>query len=114
MAPRHLPRGASRAPGDARRGETVVTWQRGGPAKCGGDRARAARLMDACPDGEAFRGEAIGLLRRAVGFDGWCWARVDPHTRLPAHGSLAEDVGADAMLPRLFRAVCRRDRPSPA
>jgi hypothetical protein len=49
-----------------------------------------ARLMRGGPDGEAFRQEAIGLLRRAVGFDGWCWARLDPRTRLPAHGSLAE------------------------
>jgi hypothetical protein len=29
-----------------------------------------ARLMRDCPDGEAFRQEAIGLLRRAVGVDG--------------------------------------------
>ncbi len=63
-----------------------------------------ARLMRACPDGEAFRGEAIGLLRRAVGFDGWCWARLDPASLLPAHGSLAEHTGAEAILPRLFRA----------
>jgi DNA-binding CsgD family transcriptional regulator len=62
------------------------------------------RLMRGCPDGEAFRGEAIGLLRRAVGFDGWCWARLDAWSRLPAHGSLAEHTGAEAILPRLFRA----------
>lgn len=62
------------------------------------------RLMRACPDGEAFRQEAIGLLRRAVGFDGWCWARLDPRSRLPAHGSLAEHTGAEAIVPRLFRA----------
>jgi DNA-binding CsgD family transcriptional regulator len=61
------------------------------------------RLMRACPDGEAFRQEAIGLLRRAVGFDGWCWARLDARHRLPAHGSLADATGAEAILPRLFR-----------
>jgi DNA-binding CsgD family transcriptional regulator len=61
------------------------------------------RLMRACPDGEAFRQEAIGLLRQAVGFDGWCWARVDPRNRLPAPGSLAEGTGAEAILPRMFR-----------
>lgn len=65
------------------------------------------RLMRACPDGEAFRGEAIGLLRRAVGFDGWCWARLDPQNRLPAHGSMAEHTDAEAILPRLFRALRR-------
>jgi DNA-binding CsgD family transcriptional regulator len=62
------------------------------------------RLMRACPDGEAFRQEAIGLLRQAVGFDGWCWARIDPRSVLPAHGSLADGTGAEAILPRLFRA----------
>ena len=62
-----------------------------------------ARLMRGCPDGEAFRQEAIGLLRRAVGFDGWCWARVDARNRLPAHGSAADGVGAEAIFPRLFR-----------
>ncbi len=61
------------------------------------------RLMRGCPDGEAFRQEAIGLLRRAVGFDGWCWARLDARSRLPAHGSLADSTGAEAILPRRFR-----------
>jgi len=63
-----------------------------------------ARLTRGSPDSEAFRQEAIGLLRRAVGFDGWCWARLDPRIRLPAHGSLAEHTGAEAILARLFRA----------
>lgn len=63
-----------------------------------------ARLMRAFPDGEAFRLEAISLLQRAVGFDGWCWARVDPRCRLPAHGSLAEHTGAEAIAARMFRA----------
>lgn len=61
------------------------------------------RLMRGCPDGEAFRQEAIGLLRRAVGFDGWCWARLDTRSRLPAHGSLADGTGAEAIMPRMFR-----------
>ena len=29
-------------------------------------------------------------MRRAVGFDGWCWARLDLRCQLPAHGWLAE------------------------
>lgn len=63
-----------------------------------------ARLMRACPDGEEFRLETISLLQRAVGFDGWCWARLDPRCRLPAHGSLAEGTGAGTIVARMFRA----------
>ena len=60
--------------------------------------------MRGSPDGEEFRREAISLLRAAVGFDGWCWSRIDARTRLPAHGSVADGTGAEVIVQRLFQA----------
>lgn len=51
-----------------------------------GDRARSAltRLAGAAGlDNDAFRYEAVAILRQAVGFDWWCWPLLDPGTRLP-------------------------------
>jgi DNA-binding CsgD family transcriptional regulator len=57
------------------------------------DRARAdlARLTEARLDNDGFRWEAAAVLRRAVGFDGWCWLLTDPGARLPTR-DLGENV----------------------
>ena len=54
-------------------------------ARTAGDRARSAltRLAGAELDNDAFRCEAVAILRQAVGFDWWCWPLLDPGTRLP-------------------------------
>jgi GAF domain-containing protein len=43
-------------------------------------------------DNDGFRWEAAAVLRRAVGFDGWCWLLADPEARLPTR-----DLGENAV-----------------
>lgn len=50
-----------------------------------GVRSALARLSDADLDPTVYRHEALTLLRRAVGFDAWCWTLVDPGSGLPTH-----------------------------
>ena len=41
------------------------------------------RLARARMDNDVFRWEAAEVLRRAVGFDTWCWVLLDPDTGMP-------------------------------
>jgi hypothetical protein len=44
------------------------------------NRARAAlvSLAEGEPDSDSFRHEAIAILHRAIGVDGWGWLMTDP------------------------------------
>ena len=70
------------------------------------DRARAAlvSLAGGTPDSESFRHEAIAILHRAIGVDGWGWLLTDPGARLPVHVS-GENRVVDQALRRYFRMV---------
>ena len=46
-------------------------------------RSTLARLARARMDNDAFRWEAAEVLRRAIGFDTWCWVLLDPAGGLP-------------------------------
>lgn len=67
------------------------------------DRARTAiaKLAGGEPDGDAFRHEAVALLHKAIGVDGWGWLDTDPGAGLPVH-DYGENVVADRALRRLF------------
>ena len=69
------------------------------------DRARAdlARLATARLDNDGFRWEAAAVLRRAIGFDGWCWLLADPDARLPTR-----DLGEDVIARQSVRRFSRR------
>lgn len=66
------------------------------------DRARSAltRLARAELDNDSFRYEAAAILRRAVGFDGWCWLLADPAAQLLTR-ELGEDMVVDKGDPQL-------------
>ena len=68
------------------------------------DRARSelTRLAAARLDNDEFRQEAAALLRRAVGFDGWCWMLTDPAARLPIRG-----IGENLIVNRDIRRFTR-------
>jgi DNA-binding CsgD family transcriptional regulator len=63
------------------------------------DRARGnlTRLTKARLDNDGFRWEASAILRRAVGFDGWCWLLADPGTRLPTRDLGENMVGGQSV-----------------
>jgi DNA-binding CsgD family transcriptional regulator len=65
-------------------------------ARC---RERIEALADATTDLDSVRREAIGELRRAIGFDRWCVLLVDPDTLLMSRGIGHNDWARD--LPRL-------------
>ncbi len=48
-------------------------------------RARSSleRLVQSPLDTDSLRREAVEILRGAIGFDWWCWALIDPGSRLP-------------------------------
>jgi hypothetical protein len=70
------------------------------------DRARAAlvSLAGGTPDSVSFRHEAIAILHRAIGVDGWGWLLTDPGARLPVHVS-GENRVVDQALRRFFRML---------
>ena len=70
------------------------------------DRAREAlvSLAGGTPDSDSFRHEAIAILRRAIGVDGWGWLLTDPGARLPVHVS-GENRVVDQALRRFFRML---------
>jgi hypothetical protein len=45
-------------------------------------RTTLGRLARARMDNDVFRWEAAEVLRRAIGFDTWCWVLLDPATGL--------------------------------
>lgn len=69
------------------------------------DRARRdlARLAAARLDNDGFRWEAAAVLRRVIGFDGWCWLLADPGARLPTR-----DLGENAIAGQSIRRFSRR------
>lgn len=68
------------------------------------DRARSAltRLARAELDNDSFRYEAAAILRRAVGFDGWCWLLADPAAQL-----LTRELGEDMVVDKAIRSFLR-------
>jgi DNA-binding CsgD family transcriptional regulator len=72
----------------------------------GRDRARTAlvSLAGGTPDSDSFRHEAIAILHRAIGVDGWGWLLTDPGARLPVHVS-GENRVVDQALRRFFRML---------
>jgi DNA-binding CsgD family transcriptional regulator len=69
------------------------------------DRARRdlARLASARLDNDGFRWEAAAILRRVIGFDGWCWLLADPGARLPTR-----DLGENEIAGQSIRRFSRR------
>ena len=65
-------------------------------------RSELARLAAARMNDDEFRWEAAAVLRRAVGFDGWCMLLTDPGARLPTR-----DIGevVDLGIRRLARRL---------
>jgi DNA-binding CsgD family transcriptional regulator len=62
-----------------------------------------ARLAAARLDNDGFRWNAAAILRRAIGFDGWCWMLTDPWTGLPTR-----DIGEDVIVDQAIRGFVRR------
>jgi DNA-binding CsgD family transcriptional regulator len=56
-------------------------------------RERLDLLSDSNLDCESLRREAIGYLRRTIGFDRWCWPLADPQTLVPLSGAAEHDYG---------------------
>jgi hypothetical protein len=50
------------------------------------------RLARARMDNDVFRWEAAEVLRRAIGFDTWCWVLLDPATGLPTRYTATNPV----------------------
>jgi DNA-binding CsgD family transcriptional regulator len=66
-------------------------------ARC---RERLEALSASALDCESIRREAIGDLRRVIGFDRWCWPLADPETLLPLDALAEHDFGPG--VPRLL------------
>jgi DNA-binding CsgD family transcriptional regulator len=62
-------------------------------------RERLEKLADGGVDSDEARREAIGALRRAVGFERWCWPLTDPGSALSTGGIAEFDLWAE--LPRI-------------
>jgi DNA-binding CsgD family transcriptional regulator len=56
-------------------------------------RERLDLLSESNLDCESLRREAIGYLRRTIGFDRWCWPLADPETLLPCSGLAEHNYG---------------------
>lgn len=70
----------------------------------GRERARTAltSLARTEMDNDVFRQEAVGVLRRAIGFDGWDWTLIDPGAKLPTR-----DLGESVIPAGAMRRFCR-------
>jgi DNA-binding CsgD family transcriptional regulator len=66
-------------------------------------RRELARLAMARLDNDEFRWMAASTLRRAIGFDGWCWLLADPGARLPTR-----DLGENILAGQSIRRFSRR------
>jgi hypothetical protein len=69
------------------------------------------RLARARMDNDAFWWEAAEVLRRAIGFDTWCWGLLDPATGLPTRYTLTNPV-LDQDLRRFFQLDLQSRRPA--
>lgn len=56
-------------------------------------RERLHELAASTLDTDSLRHEAVALLRRAIGFDRWCWPLADPETLIPLSGLAVHDYG---------------------
>src|ERR687888_654600 len=56
-------------------------------------RERLDSLSSSTLDHESFRREAIACLRRAVGFDRWCWPLADPESLVTSSGLAEHNYG---------------------
>jgi len=63
-------------------------------------RERLERLAGSALDRESVQLEAIGDLRRVIGFDRWCWPLADPRTLIPLSGLAEHDYGPN--VPRVL------------
>jgi DNA-binding CsgD family transcriptional regulator len=63
-------------------------------------RGRLERLAGSSLDRESVQLEAIGDLRRVIGFGRWCWALADPRTLIPLGGLAEHDYGPN--VPRVL------------
>ena len=72
----------------------------------GRDRAREAlvSLAGSEQDSDSFRHEAIAVLHRATGVDGWGWLLTDPGAGVPTH-DFGENLVVDRALRRFFRML---------
>ncbi|WP_159081657.1 helix-turn-helix transcriptional regulator [Nocardioides sediminis] len=61
-------------------------------------RERIHALAGSAADDESLQREAVVELRRAIGFDRWCWSLADPDTLVPGNGMADHDYGPS--LPR--------------
>lgn len=61
-------------------------------------RERIDALAHSAVDDEALQREVVAELRRAIGFDRWCWSLADPDTLVPGNGMADHDYGPS--LPR--------------
>lgn len=70
------------------------------------DRARTALgcLAASRQDSDSFRREAMAILDRAIGIDGWGWLQLDPGAGMPMQES-NENVVCDKELRRFFRMM---------
>lgn len=59
-------------------------------------RERLERLSDSTLDASSLQLEVIAELRRAIGFDRWCWPVADPETLIPLSGVAEHDYGPQA------------------
>src|SRR5271156_3088843 len=70
------------------------------------------RLARARMDNDVFCWEAAEVLRRAVGFDTWCWVLLDPATGLPTRYTVTNPVLSHD-LRRLFPLALQSRATSP-
>ena len=64
-------------------------------------RDRLTRLAGSRQDATSFRHETIAELKRVVGFDGWCWASIDPLTGVTTTG-LADNPAMIGTVRQMF------------
>jgi DNA-binding CsgD family transcriptional regulator len=74
-------------------------------------RHRLGRLARARMDNDVFWWEAAEVLRRAIGFDTWCWGLLDPAAGLPTRYTLTNPV-LDQDLRRFFQLDLQSRRPA--
>ena len=70
------------------------------------DRAQSAlvSLAGSRQDGDSFRREAVAIVHRAIGVDGWAWLQLDPGAGMPVQ-EINENAVCDKELRRFFRMV---------
>lgn len=66
-------------------------------------RAELDRLTAARIDNDEFGWEAAATLRRAIGFDGWCWMLTDPASRMGTRDISHNEIVAPAVCSFLRR-----------